>query len=296
MAQPPPPPGPEDATYVETRETGPYPPGRRVVVDEGPPTRDIWPWLLAALFAAAAIVFLVLWLTHRHNGPATRRVPNVIGLRQTEAQRAAFARGFRTKSVFRAAGNTAGTVLDQGPNAGAALQKGALMFIVVSAGQKQAKVPQLTGLKVAAAKRLIASLHLSARIQNVSSAKPTGTVISQNPPAGQTIAKGGDVFLSVSNGSNLVAVPALRGLSVEKATAALANAGLVARVIQVPAPEAAGTVIAQDPPQGQKVKKGTAVRINVSRGPSATTSTGQTTTVVSTTVATTVVTTTSPPP
>jgi beta-lactam-binding protein with PASTA domain len=297
VAQPPPPPtDPEDATYVETREAGPYPPGRRVVVDEGPPVRDIWPWLLAALFAALAIIFLVLWLTHRHSGPATRRVPSVVGLRQTEAQRAAFARSFRVKSTFRATANPPGTVVDQAPNAGAALQKGALMFIVVSGGQKKALVPRLTGLKLAAAKRLVDSVHLSARVQTVTSDKPAGIVVSQSPAAGQTIAQGADVTLSVSNGSNIVAVPALRGLSVEKATAALANVGLTGQVIQVAAPEAAGTVIAQDPPRGQKVKRGSAVRINVSRGPSVTTTQGQTTTVVATSVATTVVTTTAPAP
>jgi serine/threonine-protein kinase len=77
-------------------------------------------------------------------------------------------------------------------------------------------------------------------------------------------------------------VPALRGLSLEKATAALAKAGLSARVISVAAPEAAGTVIAQDPASGQQVTRGAAVRVNVSTGPTG--STGSTTPSVSTSV------------
>jgi serine/threonine-protein kinase len=286
VAQPPPPPPPPgDETYVETTEAGPYPPGRRVVVDEAPPRRDIWPWLLAALLAAAAIVFLVLWLTHRHSGVATRRVPDLIGMRQTEAQSTASARSFRVTSVNRVAPSPAGTVLDQAPNPGAALEKGATVLVVVSIGRSQAKVPQLTGLKLAAAQRLADSVHLSVRTQTVTSDKPAGVVVSQQPAAGAQVPRGGDVLLSVSNGSNLSTVPPLQGLSLEKATAALAAAGLTGQVTQVASPQSEGTVIAQDPARGAKVKRGSTVRINVSTGPAA--PSGGTTSVQTTTVSST---------
>ena len=298
MAQPPPPPpGPGDETYVETTETGPYPPGRRVVVDEAPPGRDIWPWLLAALFAALAILFFILWFTHRHNGPATHRVPDLVGLRQPQAQQAALARSFSVKSVSRVAASPAGTVIDQAPGAGTALQKNAAVLIVVSSGRSQAKVPQLTGLKLAAAQRLADSVHLSVRTQTVASDKPAGVVVSQDPAAGEQVAQGGDVLLSVSNGSQLATVPALQGLSLQRATASLAAAGLSARVINVTSPQAEGTVIAQDPPRGTKVKRGSPVRINVSTGPTGPSTTGaQTTTVTSTTTVSVTVTTTAAAP
>jgi serine/threonine-protein kinase len=281
-APPPPPGGPEDATVVE-ETVEPVPPGRRVIVDEAPPPRNIWPWLLAALFAALAIVFFVLWWMER-NEADTNDVPSLIGLQQAEARSRAQAEGFLVKSVQRAAQSPPGTVLDQGPDPGAALEEGARVLIVVSAGQAQVKVPDVTGLKVDAAKTQLTAAGLTPQVQEVPSNKPKGTVVSQKPPAGESVPKGGDVFLTVSKGQELVAVPTLQGQTVENATSQLASVGLVARVVRVASPEKAGTVIAQDPAPGQKVKSGSAVRINVSTGaPSTVTVVTATTRTVATT-------------
>jgi eukaryotic-like serine/threonine-protein kinase len=269
-APPPPPRGPDDATLVD-EPVAAVPPERRVVVEEEPPRRNPWPWLLAALFAVAAAVFLVLWLTQRDTGPATSTVPSLIGLREPEAQSEAQARGYDVKTVRRAASSQAGTVVDQGPEPGVRLQKGAQIMLVVSSGQAQASVPDVTGLKVDAARRVLTTAGLTPKTEVVQSDKPAGLVISQDPQAGQKAAKNAEVLLSVSKGPSQVAVPDLQGQTVEQATKALSGVGLTARVIRVASSDPEGTVIAQDPARGQKVKPGTAVRLNVSLGPQATT-------------------------
>ena len=283
MSQPPPPPrGPEDATYVE--ETVEPVPQRRVIVDEAPPGRNVWPWLLALLCAAAAIVFFVLWWTNRDDAN-THTVPSLTGMREQQARTEADARGFDVKTVRRTGFSPAGTVVDQGPEAGAKLEDGARMLIVVSRGRAQISVPTVTGLKVEAAKRVLTTANLTPQVQRVDSDKPAGVVVSQDPAAGENVARNEQVFLSVSKGPSLVAVPSLRGLSLENATQRLAAVGLVGQIIRVSSSEPEGTVIAQDPAGGQKVKKGTAVRINVSEG-RATTTAGATTVTETVTVTT----------
>lgn len=280
--QPPPPPS-EQRTIVDEGPAGP-PPGRRVVVDETPPRQSPWAWLLAALFLAAAIVFFVLWLLGRDNGSDTRATPNLIGMRQVEAQREAQSRGFRLTTVERIANAAAGTVLDQAPEPGAALEKNARMMAIVSSGQARVTVPKLIGLKRSAAERVVQPIGLSLRVLIVPSERGGGIVLAQNPSEGAQVPKGSTIQVNVSRGPGLVSVPALQGLTIDRATGELTDAGLVPVVIQVPSTEPANTVIAQDPPSGQKVKRGTQVRINVSRGPA---STNQETVIVTTSATTT---------
>jgi eukaryotic-like serine/threonine-protein kinase len=281
MTQPPPPPGPEDPTFVQ--ETVEPVPQRRVVVDEAPPPRNLWPWLLALLFAVAAIVFFVLWWTNRDSAD-TNSVPNLTGMQEQQARTEADARGFDIKVVRRSGAGTPGTVLDQGPEPGVQLQAGAEMLIVVSANA-QASVPNVTGMKVDAAKEALTAAKLTPQVQQVDSNQPAGLVLSQDPVAGTKVAGGTQVRLAVSKGPEMVTVPSLRGLSLENATQKLSDAGLTARIIRVSSSEPEGTVIAQDPAGGQKVKKGSAVRINVSQG-QATTTGGATTATVTVTVTT----------
>src|SRR4051812_42384794 len=137
---PPPPEEPLEPTLV--RPAG----DRRVVVDEEEPPPPVvrpypwWLWLLVVLFLAAAILFLVLWLMERNDND-TRNVPSVVGLSLVQAQDKASQRGFTLKSVRRPAGPPAGTVVDQAPQPGADLEKGAQVMAVVSAGQQQVTVP-----------------------------------------------------------------------------------------------------------------------------------------------------------
>jgi beta-lactam-binding protein with PASTA domain len=275
-APPPPPRGPDDPTIVQGPVEPVEPvPQRRVIVDEAPPSRNWWPWV-ALLFAIAAAVFFVLWLTNR-GGANTNSVPNLTGMSEQQARTEADASGFEVKTVRRSGSGPAGNVLDQGPSPGVELQKGAQVLIVVSSGAPTT-VPSVVGMKVDQAKNTLTTAKLTPKVQNVESDTPADTVVAQNPAGGATAAANSEVVLSVSKGPPMVAVPSLVGLSLQNATEKLADDGLAVRVIPVSSSKSRGTVIAQDPSGGQKVKKGSAVRINVSEGPP-TTATGETTTV-----------------
>jgi eukaryotic-like serine/threonine-protein kinase len=96
---------------------------------------------------------------------------------------------------------------------------------------------------------------------------PFGEVISQDPSGGDKVAKGFTVKLVVSNGIPMVKVPDVRTQNLADAVAALVQAGLGKNVVYIYSDQQQNVVVAQDPAPGKSVKKGTQVRINVSKGP-----------------------------
>jgi serine/threonine-protein kinase len=255
-----------DAVDAETVVT---PAARRVqeeYVETPPPPpvprhNDIWGWLVAALFAILFILALFWALTR----PKTEAVPTVVGLPAATARAELQQKGFDVDvvQVQRAGGGT--SVLRQAPNPGAKLEKGAHVAIVIPT-VGQVKVPQLVGLKLEAATRLLASLGLKPQPTVVASDKAKGTVLDQGTDAGTKVSRGTAVALTVAKGPNLVAVPALRGLTQAKAQAELSAAGLTGVFHQVKSAVAPGTVVAQSPAAATKAKAGTKVNVNVSAG------------------------------
>jgi serine/threonine-protein kinase len=96
---------------------------------------------------------------------------------------------------------------------------------------------------------------------------PSGFVFKQDPIPGKRIRKGDPVRIWVSTGVPKVDVPQLVGTQATDAVAALKDAHLKPDVHEVPSSKPAGEVTAQDPPAGTKQPEDTAVRINVSKGP-----------------------------
>ena len=290
MTAPPPPPR-DDPTLVA-------PSARRVAVDEevgpppGPPAvvrpYPWWLWVLTGIFLALAVLFFVLWWTQR--GSDTHDVPSLVGMNIAQARSLAEGRGFVLKTVSKAVGQPAGTVVDQAPQTGANLEPGSQVMAVVSGGQQKVTVPKLIGSTATAAEQLLTSQGLTATKKTVASTHPKGIVVAQDPAEGSKVVKGSSVGLAVSNGQGQVKVPSLQGKSTSDAVTAITNAGLIPIVIQVPSQQPQGTVIAQDPPASQQVTAGSKVRVNVSGGPAAT----QTTTVTTSQTTTTATTVTTP--
>jgi eukaryotic-like serine/threonine-protein kinase len=95
---------------------------------------------------------------------------------------------------------------------------------------------------------------------------PKGQVSEQNPGGGARVGKGSTITLTVSTGKPKVTVPDVRNRSVTDAVTALAQIGLNPHVVRIYSPAQPDTVTGQFPSPGDKVVKGTSVRINVSRG------------------------------
>ena len=240
-------------------------------------------WLLAALLAAILIAVAAAWIiTSRHHGRKTAKVPATVGLQQQVAKARARARGFALRVDAEASDRTPGTVLRQVPEPGAVLSRGSTMALVVSLGKPVLAVPNLLGLHSGGAQRLLATLHLKGVKKIVlAPAKAPDVVLSQNPAAGVRVAKGAQVFYTVSAGPRLVTVPNVVGLSRSEARDKLRAKGLTPVFVTVTS-AVAPVILSQSPPARSQVPKGTRVRVRVSSGSG--TDTGPTTTGTTTTV------------
>jgi eukaryotic-like serine/threonine-protein kinase len=134
-------------------------------------------------------------------------------------------------------------------------------------GSGSVSVPNVRGMREDLA---IARLHKSGLSftlhRKANETVKVGTVYDQNPAAGVRQEKASKVDIYVSTGPPKVDVPDVTGDSLTDAVRKLTEAGLTANSVDVFSTEPAGRVIAQFPIAGTRVRKGSKVRINVSRG------------------------------
>ncbi len=134
-------------------------------------------------------------------------------------------------------------------------------------------VPNVVNQTQAAATTAItgAGLAVGTVTQNSSPTVPAGSVISQNPAAGASVAPGSAVALDVSTGPAKVIVPNVDNQTQAAATTAISGAGLTVGAITLAYSTTvpAGSVISQNPAAGASVAPGSAVSLTVSVGPSA---------------------------
>jgi serine/threonine-protein kinase len=95
---------------------------------------------------------------------------------------------------------------------------------------------------------------------------PQGKVFKQDPSAGSKVDKGGTVTIWVSTGPPKVTVPTVKGQKWPDAQQTLRNAGLKPVEHIVPG-DTKDQVTATDPAAGERVPKGSTVRVNVMSGP-----------------------------
>lgn len=132
-----------------------------------------------------------------------------------------------------------------------------------------AVVPDINGLTVSAASDLLRDSGLVLGQQSTQfSERPVDTIISQNPTPGVTLQSGASVDVVISGGRETIVVPQLVGLtSADQAQQDLRALGLaLGTLTEVESEQAAGVVVATDPPSGTEVQLGSVVNIEVSKG------------------------------
>ena len=206
-------------------------------------------------------------------GPTT--VPNVVNQTQAAATTAIAGAGLVVGAVTQQSSATvlAGNVSSQNPAAGVGVATGSAVNLVVSTGPAPAPgpvaVPNVLNLTQAVATTAITNtgLVLGTVSQSSSVTVPAGSVISQNPSAGTSVAVGSAVALIVSTGP--VAVPSVVNMTQAAATTAISFAGLAIGTVSTEsnATVPSGSVISQSPNAGASVAAGSAVALVVSTGP-----------------------------
>ncbi|OFE15766.1 serine/threonine protein kinase [Humibacillus sp. DSM 29435] len=236
---------------------------------ELPRERRRWPWWLAAALLVLGGGGAGWWFSA---GPgASTTVPAVVG-QQVSAADGVFAEASLNSETSEEFSETRakGTVLRTSPAAGTEVSKQTKVLVVVSKGQERYAVPTLTGSKAdtVAASLSGRKLKLGDTTEAFSETVAAGVVISQQPAPGASVRRDTPVTVVVSKGRQPIKVPAVKGLAIDAATAAITDAGLTAKRVDdansdtVPA----GQVITQKPAAGT-LFRGQPVEITVSKGP-----------------------------
>jgi eukaryotic-like serine/threonine-protein kinase len=241
---------------------------------EPPPRRrPIWPWLLAILGLAAAL--LAGWFAYDRiqdslSGSGTVSVPAVEGIREPLAVRNIISRGLKPDVRRRPNEDTRfrlGFVYDQDPNAGIRVDRASAVTIFVSLGPPKVTVPELIGRSRDEAISALSELGLKRNVVEVFSEEEEGTVVAQSPTPGRRVNKGSSVRINVSRGVQPVGVPTVVGEPYETAASRLQAAGFAVARRDVDSEQARGTVVSQSPAGGAQAARGSTVTLSVSKGP-----------------------------
>src|SRR6478609_1934812 len=215
-----------------------------------PLPRDDWgAWLIGLALLAGLAAFLVWYTVYRDDNPKGRStivvsakttVPKVVGIRYQSAVFQLKQAKLTSKLVRRAATKPRGIVIGQRPQARTTVPQGTPVTLLVSNGPPGVKMPDVVGLAAADAVNALQAQKLTVTLKQVASQQPPGTVVAQDPKAGKRAKPGAQVVLQVAKGVAPVSVPDVTGQLEPQATASLKQAGLTARVVQVPSSQAKG--------------------------------------------------------
>jgi eukaryotic-like serine/threonine-protein kinase len=134
----------------------------------------------------------------------TVKVPNVVGLQQSAAQRRLHAVGLGSRVRYVTAQRAAGQVVAESPGAGASVRKGSTVQISVSLGPNAttAPVPDVVGQDQQTATNALQNAGFEVQVIMVSPPDPSqsGLVVDEQPSGGSRAPEGSTVTIYVGSG------------------------------------------------------------------------------------------------
>ena len=257
-------------------------PGRWRTLDEDDPSLDSGrldagaltpgPHTLTATFTAdsglQASDSIVVTILGPNDYGGTLRVPPVRGRNRADATEILKRAGYEVIVIESPYQAEAGTVIGQEPHSSAVLAPGEAVTITVSTGPEQIFVPDVRGQTLSQAlQTLIGQGFRIGERREPSTTVEEGQIIDTDPPHGSPVSAGLEVFVIISDGPPLVAVPDVQGLLFDTGKLAIEQAGLVIGMVtfeQVePGSADAGRILAQTPPPNLEVSAETLVDVVV---------------------------------
>ncbi len=190
-----------------------------------------------------------------------KEVPNVIGMKAEDATDKLEAAGFTVSQVLVKSDDVEGIVLRTTPDAGRRAEAGAEVVIDVTCART---VPDVIGLTQEDAQALLQQEGFeNVEVTEEKSDAAAGSVIAVSPEPGVRSKAQAKIMLTVATP---YVVPAVAGLPLEEAEAALIAEGFVPTTARVYNEEAAeGTVLGTDPSEGTQLPSGSEVCINIAK-------------------------------
>jgi eukaryotic-like serine/threonine-protein kinase len=220
------------------------------------------PWILGLVLVIGVVAGVAYYLLA--GGGKTYAVPLVNNEPVATAQAQIKAAHLRSTVIDQASANVnKGLVIKSSPVQGNNVAANTLVTLYVSTGAAPVAVPNVEGKQQSAAETTLQNDGFAVVIQqDATSSEPAGTVVSQDPIGGTTVAPGSKVTLSVSGAAS---VPNVVGLSQASATTSLESAGFKVNVETVAGQNgtAAGDVWQQNPTANSTAAPGSSVTILV---------------------------------
>ena len=196
------------------------------------------------------------------------RVPPVRGRNRVDATEILRSAGYEVIVIEGPSQAEAGIVVGQEPSSNIELALGEAVTITVSTGPGQIFVPDVRGMTLSQAfQTLIGQGFRVGERREPSSTVEEGQIIDTDPPHGFPVSAGLEVFVIISDGPPLVAIPDVQGLLFDTGKLAIERAGLVIDRVTFepvePGSTDVGRILAQTPPPNLEVSAGTLVDVVV---------------------------------
>ena len=199
--------------------------------------------------------------------PASKpEVPDVAGQTVEEATDALRNAGFKAEEGdTKPCQEEEGTVCETDPPAGTRAERDSTVTLIISAGPEQVEVPDVTGSSYEEAKSQLEDLGLTVeREEEETSDEEAGTVLEQDPEAGEKVDPDTTITLTVAVEPEGTQVPDVVGRQFDDARATLEAAGFtVTRENRIDDSRPENEVIAQDPNAGQTLQENGLVTLTV---------------------------------
>lgn len=201
--------GSSDVSDGQSDDSAMLDPGQIAVADFfGPPRLDRnrhprpqlvpqWIYILGIAILASTLLWLgSMWW---NSLAADITTPEIVGVDVDTAQVRLAERGLKLSVAERRfSPKPKDTVLSQNPVAGAKLNDGDTVVVIVSAGSEQFAVPDVVGSGLLLARGLLQAKGLDIAIDAQPSQQPSDTVLASNPPAGSLVHTGDIIHLTVA--------------------------------------------------------------------------------------------------
>ena len=196
-------------------------------------------------------------------------VPDLLGMTEDEAAEALKKQnlGYKVIGTESSSKYAEGQVCNQSPKSGKKVTENSTIKITISSGEGSKSIPNVIGATEADATNSLQAAGYKVNVSyGHSSTVAAGQVISQSPDSSQKGQAGDTITISVSQGPDEIDMPNVVGSTKDAAVAELQSKGFTVTINEEDKPEAAGTVVGQNPVAGTKLSSGSAVIIAISTG------------------------------
>ena len=197
------------------------------------------------------------------------KVPDLLGMTEDEAAEALKKQnlGYKVIGTESSSKYAEGQVCNQSPKSGKKVTENSTIKITISSGEGSKSIPNVIGATEADATNSLQAAGYKVNVSyGHSSTVAAGQVISQSPDSSQKGQAGDTITISVSQGPDEIDMPNVVGSTKDAAVAELQSKGFTVTINEEDKPEAAGTVVGQNPVAGTKLSSGSAVIIAISTG------------------------------